>query len=138
MRWVPGEPHTFSAGDPGGAGGLCVPQPLWKPCWSCLITVARRGLESNCREDKGPNPGPQRDLWLVSSVRSNPCLRVAAGSPQANPLCVVEPQGKPSTAIMDTTPGHSLFWKISGEVHRKHARRPQCVSCGVLFTLTFG
>lgn len=88
------------------------------------FTVARRGLQSNCRGDKGPDPGPQRDLWLLfHSVRSNPYLGVGAGSPQANPPCVVEPQGKPSTARNGHNPRPFPFLEILGEVRTENRQK---------------
>lgn len=79
----------------GGEGG--VPQPLGKPCWSCLITVARRGLDSNFRGDKGPDPGPPRDLWLL--FPQCPQKSLSGGGCQQSP-------GQP--AVLGGAPGEAF------------------------------
>lgn len=131
MRWVTRTTHLQRETRGGGGKGA---QPLEAaPRWP------GGGLQSNfAGGDKGPDPGPRGiSGFCFHSVRSNPYLGVVPAQSPGQPPCVVEnPGGSLPQPVMDTTPGHSLFWKFLEKCTENRQKDLQCVSCGVLFTFT--
>lgn len=123
--------HASPVGHPGERGwwgetrGL-----LWKLCQGCLTTAGqkrvwrvtfqgRQRLQARLRREWPREKSPALILqFLKQSLSGHGCRRPPALPEPAN--CTRWKRSEYLHAIvMDTTPGHSLFWKTSGEACRK-------------------
>lgn len=129
-----GATNASRARDPGESGGVGGRRqgPLWRPCRSCVTTLARRGLESNAAgKTKAPIQAVRR-IWppeehpashLILQFLQQSLSSMGAGGPQPCQLYVVETQWTPSSSRNGHNPRPFPFlenlWRSAQKTCRK-------------------